>query len=315
MSSPATSDRVACRYLGASAPAATTSWALMLAACVFNTAVLRSYTDAFTAQAGTGLFTIVLLAAMERLAPYDAQWRKSDGEEMTDAAHTGISAAVDHATRGCLATFVARSALVQAAAGTWGSQALASLPLLARIAAALVVGEIGGYASHWLFHVRSLPFWELHRVHHAVSRLWWLNTARFHPLDVVAQLVLVYPPLFAVGLGDSETLFWYGTIFNTVGQLSHCNVRSRAGPFNFVFNTPDCHRFHHNRRLSHSNSNYGQVLMIYDVLLGTFVNPGTSEMADGHGMGLRGLSSAGVLHNLWHPIAMMWPSEGRSAAA
>jgi len=278
----------------------------MLASCVFTAAVLRASFSAFVAQAGTGLFTILLLASVERLAPYDPKWKESDGEEATDAAHTGISAAVDHATKGCLATWVAQSALVQAAAGSWGSQALASLPLVARVVAALIVGEIGGYASHWLFHVRSLPFWELHRVHHAVSRLWWLNTARFHPLDVVAQLLLIYPPLFVAGLGDSEVLFWYGTIFNTVGQLSHCNVRTRSGALNFIFNTPDCHRFHHNRRLSHSNSNYGQVLMIYDVLLGTFVDPSTHEMSSGFGMGIHTLSSAGVLQNLWRPLVAMW---------
>merc|ERR1712194_733837 len=80
-------------------------------------------------------------------------------------------------------TLLATATRAQALRSFWDG-----VPLCLGVAAALLVGELGGWFSHWLLHVRSLPLWQLHRVHHAVDRLYILNTYRFHPLDLALQL-------------------------------------------------------------------------------------------------------------------------------
>ena len=57
-----------------------------------------------------------------------------------------------------------------------------------------------------------------------------------------------------------------------VGLLTHCNVEMRFGPPNYLFNTPALHRWHHSMDLREGNKNYGENLMIFDLLFGTWVD-------------------------------------------
>jgi sterol desaturase/sphingolipid hydroxylase (fatty acid hydroxylase superfamily) len=59
----------------------------------------------------------------------------------------------------------------------------------------------------------------------------------------------------------------------TNGVLQHANIRlwrpvDRV--LSLVWVTPDAHKIHHSRDVAETNSNYGNVLSIYDRLLGTF---------------------------------------------
>ena len=47
----------------------------------------------------------------------------------------------------------------------------------------------------------------------------------------------------------------------------------RFGVLNYIFNTPVVHRWHHSRIPEEGNTNYGENLMLYDVLLRTFYLP------------------------------------------
>ena len=57
------------------------------------------------------------------------------------------------------------------------------------------------------------------------------------------------------------------------GILEHANIRLWASldrVLSLVWVTPNVHKIHHSRELAETNSNYGNVLSIYDRLLGTF---------------------------------------------
>ena len=62
-----------------------------------------------------------------------------------------------------------------------------------------------------------------------------------------------------------------------IGMLTHCNVEMRFGPLSWWFNTPELHRWHHSRDLSEGNKNYGENLMVWDHLFGTFFNTRTKR--------------------------------------
>jgi len=243
---------------------------------------------------GCGLYCLCLIALMERLFPWADAWNQSDGELPTDVAFVGIVALTDEFTR----SFVAWLFTTHLSSQGFTEEPVGFFPLSVRVTAALVIGELGGWFSHWLLHVRRLPFWRIHRVHHAVGRLSVLNTLRFHPLDIALQLLCIHPLLHVTGLADPATLFWYGVFFLVVGQLSHSNIDTHCGILNYIFNTPEVHRLHHSRRIPVSNTNYGQILMVWDVLTGTFNNSRDPPLQ----IGDRFLSKSGVAQNLLIPI-------------
>jgi len=264
------------------------------------------------AMVTTGLASAALIHALERAHPYERRWNASHGahEVRTDAAHLAMLVATDDVVRGLLMLWAARHA---ALLGRWGVPASAweGVPLAAQVAAASVVAELGGWALHAALHVRRWPLWQLHRVHHAVERLYVLNTYRFHPLDLALQLLCSHPLLHAAGLGRAPVLFWFTVLINSVGQLSHCNVATRCGALSYVFNTPCAHRVHHARQAARANSNYGQMLLVFDVLFGTHIMPahpgGAATAASPQPrIGDKFLSNAGVWANLWQPIGEMY---------
>ena len=50
--------------------------------------------------------------------------------------------------------------------------------------------------------------------------------------------------------------------------------------WNYIFSTADVHRFHHSKKISISNTNYGKSLIIYDLLFGTYFNSSTHDTND-----------------------------------
>ena len=74
-----------------------------------------------------------------------------------------------------------------------------------------------------------------------------------------------------VGL-PRDIIVWVSAITAYIGLLTHCNVEMRTGLLNYLFNTPGLHRWHHSMVPAEGNRNYGENLMIFDLLFGTFFN-------------------------------------------
>ena len=65
---------------------------------------------------------------------------------------------------------------------------------------------------------------------------------------------------------------WASIVTAFVGLLTHCNVEMRFGPISYVFSTPGVHRWHHSMDLREGNKNYGENVVIWDLLFGTYFN-------------------------------------------
>jgi sterol desaturase/sphingolipid hydroxylase (fatty acid hydroxylase superfamily) len=70
----------------------------------------------------------------------------------------------------------------------------------------------------------------------------------------------------------------YYLAYATNGFFQHCNVRLRYGILNYVVGSAETHRWHHSRVPKESNANYGNTVIIWDLLFGTWYLPKEREV-------------------------------------
>lgn len=209
----------------------------------------------------------IAIAVLERTLPHEEAWLKNDGQIVPDIAHTLLNKGVAQGIV-VLVTFMSAAELAAPQAGAWWP---AQLPFALQVAIGLVIAEFGLYWKHRLAHEWP-PLWRFHAVHHSVTRLWFLNTGRFHLVDTLTGLAVGMPILLLLG-APKDVLIMVSAITAIVGILTHSNIEMRCGVLNLVFNTPELHRWHHSKDLAEGNRNYGENLMLFDQLFGTYFNP------------------------------------------
>ena len=155
--------------------------------------------------------------------------------------------------------------------------AVAAWPLWARGLAAFVVADFGFYWGHRLAH--QVPFlWRFHVVHHAPEHVYYLISARAHPVDNAFIRLCGLVPIAILGLGAPQSV--QGTLVATLLMLAvtvwgffiHANMRWRFGPLEWLVATPAFHLWHHT--LSEPrNRNFASMLPCWDRLFGTHYLP------------------------------------------
>lgn len=227
---------------------------------------------------------VVIVTLAERFLPYRPGWNRSQGDVGVDLIHLFVSQLTAPAVYSAALT-VAVLPIAHALESRFGSPLWPSQsPLVVQMILALVIAELGQYWMHRWFHQSELG-WSLHSVHHSPKRLYWVNTGRTHPFDVLLVMAATLLPLLALGV-SAEALAAY-SIYNTVhGLFMRSNVGIRLGPFNFLCSNVELHRWHHSVRTSEANHNFGSSIILWDIVFGTRYLP-----ADRHvgGLGLSDL--------------------------
>ncbi|HEY6726863.1 MAG TPA: sterol desaturase family protein [Polyangiaceae bacterium] len=219
----------------------------------------------------TGLvvgFLAVVAAIVERVRPERAEYVELDQAFAVDAAHfffnyhfgyvlaVGACAALGHG----LSSYV-REPL-------WPSD----WPLALQVAFAVFLAEGVSYWQHRLFH--EVPWlWPFHALHHRGERLNLVRAGRFHFVDIGPAAFMALAPLVVLGAPDAM-LTWVASISGILGVLEHANIRMRTPAWlGWLVCTPALHRHHHSRALAESNRNFGTLVMLFDVLFGTYEAP------------------------------------------
>ena len=209
------------------------------------------------------LWIVAWLLLLERTLPYRDDWRHPDGQILQDLAHSGLNKGLVQ----LLIVILAGGGLLDHRS----SGLLSSAPLTLQVVCGLVGSEFGLYWAHRLKH--EWPgLWRFHAVHHSVRKLWLVNTGRFHFVDSLLA-VLASLPFFLLSGMSMDAIIWVSAITAYIGILTHCNVAMACGWLSYLFNTPTLHRWHHARDSVIGNNNYGENLVLWDMLLGTYCNP------------------------------------------
>jgi len=222
--------------------------------------------DPFAAMLSAQVPAFLAVIALERMAPHHAAWNRNHGDLGVDVGHMVTISLLTG-----LADPLFRIVGVGAAAWLFGGGALGlwphEWPIVAQLALALVVGEFGQYWVHRLEHEKDW-LWRFHALHHSAPRLYWLNAARFHPIDILLNNFAATVPLAALGAGLEVLSLWL-LVTSIHGIFQHANMPVRLGPLNWVFSMAELHRWHHSKTLVEANTNYGQTLILWDIVFGT----------------------------------------------
>lgn len=220
---------------------------------------------------GVLLGTVVLVALGERINPFYDDWNQSQNDVSTDFTHAvismGILPKVLEAGLGLGLVAAALRLSEYVGRDLWPSD----WPLVLQLVLALVVSQFAEYWVHRGMH--EVPWlWRLHATHHSPKRLYWLNAARFHPLDTAMGYIAATAPLLVLGAGP-QILFLYSLWVFVHGMFQHCNIDLKLGPLNYVFSMAELHRWHHSLKLEEANSNYGNNIILWDLVFKTFYWP------------------------------------------
>ena len=120
---------------------------------------------------------------------------------------------------------------------------------------------------HRISH-RSRFLWAIHMSHHsseemnfAVSfRQAWFGPISKLPFFMVLPLLGFDPTIIAVA----------GVVSTLWGIVGHTQIVGKLGPLEWIFNTPSHHRVHHGANSQYIDKNYGNLLIIWDRMFGTF---------------------------------------------
>ena len=227
------------------------------------------------------LLSASLVTALERLVPYRRDWQPPAGEVATDLAFMMVVQLAWPPLVSLLFTLalIAPARALDLTIQTWWPHAW---PLWAQALTMVLAVDLLRYWLHRFSHEND-TLWRLHSVHHSVEQLYWLNTGRFHPLEKTLQMSLDSAPFLLMGVAP-EVLALYYLSYAVNGFFQHCNIDLRYGVLNYVVGSAETHRWHHSREPRESNANYGNTVIVWDLLFGTWFLPKDREIA---ALGLR----------------------------
>ena len=227
-----------------------------------------------------------------------------------------------------VAVFGAAYGLVHGAAVDW----LPALPVdtlapgveaLLAAAASVMAYDFATYVAHWLSH-RYVVFWDLHAVHHSVTRLNPFSIYRDHPVDHLIRngfrgvfsgtaLGLLHAVLPRATWGSSVLGVGLGFfLYLLTVHLHHSPVTIRYPKWlRHVVLSPHMHHIHHSLDPRHHGKNLGVIFPFWDRLFGTYHDEEVTTGSLTYGLGAEDGVRDSLLRCFTYPF--LAPFERRKA--
>ncbi len=220
----------------------------------------------YLSAVATILSIMGVAALLEAAAPLFAARGVAVGRRRANLAMTAQTLIFNY----LLTSGAALAALVVPLASP-GIMARAGMPTAAQFVVGILILDFAfGYFAHRVLHASTL--WPFHRVHHSDPFVDVTTTYRNHPVEHVWRFLCILVPTWAFGIPASAVVL-YRLLSSINGVLEHANLRvgvALDSAVSRVWVTPNMHKVHHSRSAAETNSNYGNLLSLYDRVLGTF---------------------------------------------
>ena len=149
---------------------------------------------------------------------------------------------------------------------------LVELPFWAKLFISVALYDITAYWIHRATHKIPL-LWRFHRVHHSDTTMDSSTVFRFHPIEIILVFGvgnIVTAALFGT---DVISLALYYFILYIFLFFEHANLNYPGwlnSTLGLIFVMPDYHRVHHQQDQFYTDSNFADILILWDRLFGTF---------------------------------------------
>ncbi|MDB6092189.1 MAG: sterol desaturase [Gammaproteobacteria bacterium] len=241
---------------------------------------------------------LALLVILERLLPFEPAWNRNDGQLRNDIVLSILTIALNS-----IATIVCLWAIEWAISTIEPLVSLkvwpAHWPFYVQVIPGIILWDLGNHLAHRWAHKIPL-LWRFHSVHHSAPRLSVINAGRFHPIDIVKSVVIGSPIPILLGV-PAEIAECYAALYLFGGILTHANINLRCTFFSRFINTPDLHRWHHSPHPVETDTNYGEVTVVWDRLFGSYVFHARGSRRN-LGLGYTVPVSRHLLEAIWHPL-------------
>ena len=133
---------------------------------------------------------------------------------------------------------------------------------------AFLLHDLTWYVDHRIGHRVGL-FWALHQVHHSSREFNMTVASRGFILD---NSSLTRPLFYLLPIFGVSPLHYIAirVLVSIWGIAQHTRLVPRLGWLDLIFATPSSHRVHHGIEPEYIDKNYGEVLMIWDHLFGSY---------------------------------------------
>ncbi len=133
---------------------------------------------------------------------------------------------------------------------------------------AFLLYDLTWYVDHRIGH-RTAFFWAMHHVHHSSNEYNMTVASRGFVID---KTLLPRPLFYLLPVLGVSPLQFIGVMMvtNVWGIAQHTRLVGKLGVLDAIFATPSNHRVHHGSDPKYLDRNYGEVLIIWDRLLGTY---------------------------------------------
>lgn len=154
----------------------------------------------------------------------------------------------------------------------WGLFNYLNWPAGLEILLGVILFDLAIYWQHRWFH--AIPaLWPIHRVHHSDIAFDVSLGLRFHPAEIVLSLLYKLALIALLGIAAPGIVI-YEMLLAAFALMTHANIAlsSRWDRWlRLLFITPDWHRVHHSVHRDETDSNYGNILSVWDRMFGSYV--------------------------------------------
>lgn len=154
-----------------------------------------------------------------------------------------------------------------------------ALPTALEMLLGIVLLDLAIYWQYRWFHL--LPWlWRMHRVHHSDIGFDATLGLRFHPAEILLSLLYKLALIAVFGFAP-VTVLVYEILLASFALFTHADIALPArwdARLRRIFVTPDWHRVHHSVHRDETDSNYGNILSVWDRVFTSHV----PQPRDGH---------------------------------
>ena len=182
----------------------------------------------------------------------------------------------------------------------FGMASRLGLPWIAALIVFLLIDSFATYWVHRFAHWAPL-IWRLHRVHHADDQVDVSTSLRNHPFELAVVLPVSGAVVFLVGAPTSAVMVAQ-TVTVAAVIWQHADIRLPTSLDRFLsllLVTPSLHRLHHSPDRSLHDSNFGELITLWDRIFGTFSQ---DRLRLRVGLDAQPVPPDRLLQQIWSPV-------------